>query len=638
MSDSPAAAGRTAWARNLGAPVRDFLSTETGGAVVLIGAALAALLWANSPWPDSYEDVWGTTLSVSLGDHVFDATLREWVNQGLMTLFFLVVGLEAKRELDVGELRERGRIGLPAIASLGGMAGAVAIYLAFNAGGDGASGWGAAISTDTALALGVLALVAGNAPARVRVFLLSMVVVDDLVALLVIAFVYTEHISWTALLIAVGLFALLFPLRFAPGRWRLPAAGVIGVAVWVAMFESGIDPVIAGLAIGLVVSAYPPSREDLERATELTRQFRETPTPELARSAQRGVAAAISPNERLQYRLHPWTSFAIVPVFALANAGIHLDSALLSDALTSPITIGIALGYVAGKPLGIITAAYLATRRRGSKLPLTWPGLWTSGAATGVGFTVSFLIAGLAFSGQRLDEAKIGVLAAALVSPLLVYATLSITARLPESVRQRQLLSIAASQIVDLSDDIDPERDHIRGRPDAPVTLLEYGDFECPYCGTAEPTIHELLHRFEEEVRFVFRHLPLNDVHSSAQIAAEAAEAASAQGSFWEMYDLLLSHQEELSPRDLIRYAAQLGLDVDRFREDLRQRRHAARVGEDVSSADASGVSGTPTFFVNGRRHDGVYDVAALSSEIKGALARSRAAARAESEREAQAA
>jgi Na+/H+ antiporter NhaA len=628
MSDTPAAAGRTAWARNLGAPVRDFLSTETGGAVVLVAAAVAALLWANSPWPESYEDAWGTHLSIALGDHVFDATLREWVNQGLMTLFFLVVGLEAKRELDVGELRERGRIGLPALASLGGMAGAVAIYLAFNAGGPGEHGWGAAISTDTALALGVLAIAARNVPARLRVLLLSLVVVDDLVALLVIAVVYTEHISWTALLIALGLFALLFPLRFA-GRWRLPGAWVVGLGVWVAMFESGVDPVIAGLAIGLVVSAYPPSRGDLERATELARQFRETPTPELALSAQRGVAAAISPNERLQYRLHPWTSFVVVPLFALANAGIHIDGALLSDAASSPITWGIALGYVVGKPVGILLASWLATLRPGAKLPVTWPGMAGTGAATGVGFTVSFLIAGLAFTGQRLDEAKLGVLAAALVSPLVVRAIFEATRRLPAGVRERQLLRAAASQIIDLSDEIDLGRDHVRGRPDAPVTLLEYGDFECPYCSTAEPTISELLRRFEDEVRFVFRHLPLNDVHSSAQIAAEAAEAAAAQGAFWDMYDLLLAHQDELAPRDLIRYAAQLGLDVDRFRDDLRQRRHAARIAEDVASADASGVSGTPTFFVNGRRHDGVYDVAALSSDIKQALARNRAAARA---------
>jgi Na+/H+ antiporter NhaA len=628
MSDTPAAAGRTAWARNLGAPVRDFLSTETGGAVVLVAAAVAALLWANSPWPESYEDAWGTHLSIALGDHVFDATLREWVNQGLMTLFFLVVGLEAKRELDVGELRERGRIGLPALASLGGMAGAVAIYLAFNAGGPGEHGWGAAISTDTALALGVLAIAARNVPARLRVLLLSLVVVDDLVALLVIAVVYTEHISWTALLIALGLFALLFPLRFA-GRWRLPGAWVVGLGVWVAMFESGVDPVIAGLAIGLVVSAYPPSRGDLERATELAHQFRETPTPELALSAQRGVAAAISPNERLQYRLHPWTSFVVVPLFALANAGIHIDGALLSDAASSPITWGIALGYVVGKPVGILLASWLATLRPGAKLPVTWPGMAGTGAATGVGFTVSFLIAGLAFTGQRLDEAKLGVLAAALVSPLVVRAIFEATRRLPAGVRERQLLRAAASQIIDLSDEIDLGRDHVRGRPDAPVTLLEYGDFECPYCSTAEPTISELLRRFEDEVRFVFRHLPLNDVHSSAQIAAEAAEAAAAQGAFWDMYDLLLAHQDELAPRDLIRYAAQLGLDVDRFRDDLRQRRHAARIAEDVASADASGVSGTPTFFVNGRRHDGVYDVAALSSDIKQALARNRAAARA---------
>ena len=288
-----------------------------------------------------------------------------------------------------------------------------------------------------------------------------------------------------------------------------------------------------------------------------------------------------------------------------------------------------------GKPAGVLGASWLATRRPGARLPVTWPSLAGTGAATGVGFTVSLLITGLAFSGPRLDEAKVGVLAAALISPLVALAIFRVTARLPARVRERQLLGAATSQIVDLSDDVDLARDHVRGRPEAPVTLLEYGDFECPYCGTAQPTIEELLRRFPDELRFVFRHLPLNDVHTNAQIAAEAAEAAAAQGAFWDMYDLLLDHQDALSPRDLLGYAAQLGLDTDRFRDDLRQRRHAARVGEDVASADASGVSGTPTFFVNGRRHDGVYDVAALSGEIKQALARTRAATRASAEAQA---
>ena len=221
-------------------------------------------------------------------------------------------------------------------------------------------------------------------------------------------------------------------LRFAP-RWREPAAVVVGIGVWLAMFESGIDPVVAGLAIGLVTSAYPPTRADLERATELARSFREQPTPELAYEAQRGLTEAISPNERLQYRLHPWTSFIIVPLFALANAGIHVNGQLLRSALSSPVTIGIVLGYLVGKPVGILGASWLGTRRAlgGSRLVVTWPGLAGIGVVAGTGFTVSLLIAARAFHGQLLDQAKLGVLAAALLSPLLALIAFRLIGRLP---------------------------------------------------------------------------------------------------------------------------------------------------------------------------------------------------------------
>ncbi len=617
-------AGRTAWARNLGAPVRDFLSTETGGAVVLVAAAIVALVWANSPWPHSYESFWGTRLSLSLGGHVLSGSLRQWVNEGLMALFFLVVGLEAKRELDLGELRERNRIAIPVMAALGGMALCVGIYLAINVGGAGAGGWGAAMSTDTALALGALALVAPSSATRLRVFLLTLAVVDDLGALVVIALAYSTHISPLALVIALALFAVLVLLRFA-GRWREPAAVIVGIGVWLAMFESGIDPVIAGLAIGLVTSAYPPERGDLERATELTRSFREQPTPELAYLAQRGLTSAISPNERLQYRLHPWTSFIVVPLFALANAGIHVDAHVLSGALSSPVTIGIVLAYVLGKPLGILGSSWLGTRRLlgggRTKLAVTWPGLAGTGAVAGIGFTVSLLIADRAFGGELLAQAKLGILAAAIISPLAAWIVFRLIARVPAAVRARQL-GRTAEQLIDLAEDVDPARDHIRGAPDAPVTLVEYGDFECPYCGRAEPAIRELLSEWGDDLRYVFRHLPLSDVHPWAQLAAEAAEAAGAQGAFWGMYDILLAHQGELTPGSLRRYALELGLDGERLTEELRRRAHAARVSEDVASADASGVSGTPSFFINGRRHTGVYDVATLSAAVRAARAR----------------
>ena len=473
------------------------------------------------------------------------------------------------------------------------------------------------MSTDTALALGALALAAPRGATRLRVFLLTMVVIDDLGALLVIAVAYTSSVSVPALAVALALFGVLIALRYA-GPWRTPAAVIVGIGIWLAMFESGIDPVIAGLAIGLVTTAYPPAREDLERATELTRSFREQPTPELASAAQRSLALAISPNERLQHRLHPWTSLVIVPLFALANAGIRIDGPLLSAATGSAITIGIAAAYVAGKPLGILAASWLGTRRRlgGGRLPVTWPGLAATGTAAGVGFTVSLLIASLAFTGQDLAEAKVGVLAAALISPGLTWIAFRVIARIPAPTRARQL-GRTADQIVDLSAEVDPERDHVRGAADAAVTLVEYGDFECPYCAQAEPMIRAVLAGEDEGLRFVFRHLPLNDVHPRAQLAAEASEAAADQGAFWEMHDLLFSRQDALAPRDLARYAEELGLDVERFSEDLRRRRYAGRIREDVAGADRSGVSGTPTFFVNGLRHHGAYDAEGLATAVR---------------------
>jgi Na+/H+ antiporter NhaA len=615
---------RTAWARNIAAPVRDFLNTEASGATVLLLAAVAALVWSNSPWSDSYESLWTTHVSIRVGSEGISLELREWVSQGLMTLFFLVVGLEARREFDTGAFRERRRIAVSVFVAIGGMAVPVLIFLAFNAGGDGAHGWGVAMSTDTAFALGLLALVASGAT-QLRVRLLTVIVIDDLVALLVIATVYTEEVDGAALAVALGLFALLLALRFVPMAWRTPPAAILAVGLWVALYESGIDPLISGLAVGLAISAYPPARSDLERVMELTRSFREQPTPQLARSAALGVTSAISANERLQYRLHPWTSFVIAPLFALANAGIHVDGDLIADAIGSPITLGIVFGYVLGKPIGVITAAWLATRPwvTGLRPALSWPMIFGNGAVAGIGFTVSLLIAGIAFDGSQLAEAKLGVLTAAVLAAGLSWITFRAIGRLPAERRARQLLG-TAEELLDLSEEVDPERDHIRGPEAAPVTLVEYGDYECPYCGQAEVAIRELLEEFGDELRYVWRHLPLGDVHLHAQMAAEAAEAAAAQGAFWPMHDRLLETQNELLPEDLRSDAEAIGLDVKRFWDDLRRRTHAERVAEDVASADTSGVAGTPSFFINGVRHQGAYDVATLSAAVRAAREKAR--------------
>jgi Na+/H+ antiporter NhaA len=615
--------GRTAWARNLAAPVRSFLSTEEGGAIVMLAAAIVALVWANVPGWRSYESVWTTKLAVQIGGTGIVTDLRHWVNEGLMTLFFLVVGLEAKRQLDLGELRERRRLAIPVVAALGGVTVPIAIYLAFNAGHSGAHGWGAAMSTDTAFALGTVALVTPRTATRIRVFLLTLAVVDDLAALVVIATVYAGHVSFVALGIAIVLFAGLIALRYAPFGRRAISVG-LAVAIWVAMFKSGIDPVISGLAIGLATSAYPPTREDLERATALTRSFREQPTPELARSAEQSLQSAISANERLQYDLHPWTSYVIVPLFALANAGIHLTGKLMSDAISSPITLGILIAYLVGKPIGIYAGSWLATRPalHGPRSLISGPVLVAAGACAGIGFTVSILVSSLAFSGEQLAEAKLGALATVVISPLIAWAVTRMIRLLPSNLRARQI-GRTAEDILDLVEDVDPGRDHIRGPEDALVTLLEYGDFECPYCGQAERVIRELLSS-DGDVRYAWRHLPLNDVHPTAQLAAEASEAAAAQGKFWKMYDTLLKHQDALSMRDLIGYASELGLDVDRFTDELRRREYTPRVSEDVASADESAVSGTPTFFINGRRHYGVYDINTLTDEVRAAKTRAQ--------------
>jgi protein-disulfide isomerase len=251
--------------------------------------------------------------------------------------------------------------------------------------------------------------------------------------------------------------------------------------------------------------------------------------------------------------------------------------------------------------------------------PAGWASVAGAGTIAGIGVTVSLLVASLAFHGEQLAEAKAGVLAAALAAAGLTWAVFRVTSLLPKPLRLRALLGTQAA-IIDLAAPVDPRRDHLRGPKKAPVTIVEYGDFECPYCGRAESAIRELLADFGD-VRYVWRHLPLTDVHPHAELAAEAAEAAAAQGAFWEMHDTLLRHQDALTPGDLIGYAADLGLDTERFARDLRTDAFAARVAEDVDTADLGSVSGTPTFFINGQRHHGAYDIVSLKDAVRTARA-----------------
>jgi protein-disulfide isomerase len=444
-------------------------------------------------------------------------------------------------------------------------------------------------------------------------------VVDDLAALLVIAVVYSDSLDALHLGIAVAIFVVLLVASRRRVQQRWVYVG-LGLAMWAALLASGVDPVVAGLAIGLSASAYSPAREQLEQATVDVKLFREQPTSELARSATASITSTLSPNERLQAFFHPWTSFVIVPLFALANAGIELNAGFLRTAYTTSVTLGVLIAYVVGKPVALMLTSTVMTRLSKGRIraPIGWAAVLGSGTIAGIGFTVALLIADRAFSGADLADAKLGALTAAVVSSLLTWIVYRLTAFLSPARRARALLG-DVRLIQDLIPEVDADRDHIRGPLDASITVIEFGDFECPYCGQAEPVARELL--ADTDLRLGWRHLPLTDVHPAAQLAAEAAEAAASQGKFWEMHDLLFEHQEQLTAADLVRYAADLNLDVDRFHDDLKRHVYETTVAQDVESADLSGATGTPTFFINGQRHYGAYDHDTLTAAIKTARA-----------------
>ena len=344
----------------------------------------------------------------------------------------------------------------------------------------------------------------------------------------------------------------------------------LAAASWVALVESGVDPVVVGLAAGLIAYAAPPTRTDLERTSDLFRDFREQPTAGMARQLRAGVRTAVSPNDRLQQLWHPWTSYLIVPLFGLANAGIPIDVGFLAQAYTSPITLGIVIGYVVGKPAGVMTVSALVNKATRGRLrpPVGWMAALGGGTLAGMGFTVSLLVASVAFTGVELREATLGVLTAAVVAAVLTWFVFQID----------EPTSVAASHPGapgPVPRHRGPRRSrrwrprpHPRagGRPRDPRRVRR---LRVSLLRTGRTVIRELLADFGD-LRYVWRHLPLNDVHPRAQLAAEASEAAAAQGAFWPMHDLLIEHQDELAAKDLIRYAEQLGLDVKSFTEDLK--------------------------------------------------------------------
>ena len=398
---------------------RSFLSTESGSAVLLLVAAVVALVWANLL--GGYEDFWHTEFSLVLGDWELTEDLRHWVNDGLMVLFFFSVGLEISREMVLGELRGLRALAAPTIAAVGGLVVPALLFLAFNAGGPGAAAWGIAISTDTAVVIGVLALVGPRCPDQLRVFLLALAIVDDIGAVAAIAVFYTDDVDLVALLLAGVLFLALLALRFAR-FWRTPIYVLIGVVMWWATLTSGVHPSVVGVAMGLLVNAYAPRAWDIARVQVVGRSFLVDPSAQRALATQQAVTEAVSPNERLQLRIQPWSSYVIVPLFVLANAGVVLSAETLAAAATSPITIGIVVGLTVGKLIGVTAGTWVALRTGLGRVPdtLRWGQLVGGAGLAGIGFTVALFVTDLALDDEALvNQAKIGILVGSLLAALI---------------------------------------------------------------------------------------------------------------------------------------------------------------------------------------------------------------------------
>ncbi|MCU1478325.1 MAG: Na+/H+ antiporter NhaA type [Subtercola sp.] len=586
---------------------RGFSDSEKTAAALLLVATVIALIWANMP-SSSYDEFWRSTIVLKVGQSGITLDFRSLVNEGLMTLFFFVVGLEVKREFALGELSDWSRAVVPVSAAIAGLAVPAIIFLAFNHTGATSHAWGVVISSDTAFLLGALAIVGPRLPGHLRIFLLALAVVDDVGALAVIAIFYTDELHFLPLVIAVLALVVIWMLRYL----RLgqgPAYLVFSLVVWGALYASGVQPTLAGVAIALLIPVYAPRRMEVERAAELSRAFRQSPNPAYAQAAVRGLLGSVSVNDRLHTLYSPYTSFVILPIFALANAGVHLTGATLAAAFQSPLTWGIIAGLVVGKFVGITGMTVLV---KSLKIGVLAPGLTfgrvAGGAAlSGMGFTISLFIIDLAIPDPVLqDEARVGVLAATVIAFVLGWAIF----RIVDKVQPPSRMSLVLARRVD------PKRDHIKGPIDAPMSLVEYGDFECPFCSRATGSIDEVRAHFGSDLQYVWRHLPLTKVHPHATLAARASEAAALQGKFFELSPIMFAHQDALELDDLLAYAVTLGLDIDRFEEDMRSSEVGNRVRDDVIDAELMDVHSTPTFFVGGKRHFGPYDAATLIREL----------------------
>ncbi|ROS75507.1 Na+/H+ antiporter NhaA [Cellulomonas sp. PhB143] len=578
------------------------LDAQRSGALLLVLSTALAIAWVNLS-PGTYEAFWATTLSLGAGDLRLDLTLHDVVNEALMAVFFFTVGLEVRRELTIGELTSFRRALAPVVVAVAGLVVPALLFMLVARGTGVERAWGVVISTDTAFLVGVLALVGPRRPGRLRTFVLALAVVDDIGALAVIALLYTQGFDPGPLLVAAVALLGVWLVRYVPVA-KGPLYAVLAVVVWLGFLQSGVHPTLAGVAIAMLVPVYRPSRRAVEQALGLVRTFRQSPSTAYAQAAANGLRESISINERLQHTWAPYVAFVILPLFALSNAGVRLSGPILTDALHSRVTWGVVVALVLGKLVGVLGSGALVRALRLGDLGrgVTLDRLAGGAALCGIGFTIALFITELAIDDPMLqNEARVGVLAASLVATLLGFVVFRVAERVRPSAERGRTLDRP----------VDPVRDHVAGRDDAPLTLVEYGDFECEFCGKASGAIDEVTRALGDRLRYVWRHAP-HPIHPRAVASAEAAEAAARQGAFFPFLRVMFAEQAHHEQTDLLRRAAELGLDPERFESDLGSPEVAARVRDDARDAAEMDIDDVPTFFVNGHRHTGPYDARTL--------------------------
>lgn len=590
------------------ARVKSVLNNETYSAFALIIATVAALVWANVG--DSYATVWGTEIGFTLGDHSFNLTFSDWVDEGLMAFFFLMVGLDVRRELTLGELRTKERAILPVVAAVGGLIVPALIFLAITHGEDYSSAWGSVISTDTAFALGMLALIGPRNAPRLRIFLLALAVVDDIGALSVIAIFYSDDLNVGALALgAVGLLAI-WGLQRAH-VWRVFPYLVVGVYTWACFYVGGVHATLAGVLIALLMPVYPPRRSDIALASRTFRLFRQAPQPDMARSVRSVVTYSVPLNQRLSDVLPPYVNFLVVPLFALANAGVALSPSALGEAFTSTLTWGVIIALVVGKAVGItVASAFVLKFVPSSRLPgLDLPRIAGAGVLSGMGFTISLLVVGLAIDDTATaDQARVGVLLASVIA--LIAA--SVVFRVGD--RSHPLPPPAGAT---LTRKVNPDTDHVRGPSEAPTTLVVYAAMDLTYRHDTAEALTELHRKFGDDLRIVLRHHTTTD---AATTAALALEAAGAQGRFWEMHDGLVHVYGAIDTDHVREVAGQVGLDEDAFEQRIVRQVDRARVDDDNVDLSDADVGADPVVYIGGERFDGPLNTLAMAVQVRRAL------------------